>query len=214
MSPAGRTPSPAISTPVPATTGGAVFKRLCADAAACTLCPRLAHKKAVLSPLNGSLTPRVLFIGEAPGRRGADRTRRPFTGDQSGQRFDELLASISLRRDEIFITMAVLCCPCDEKSNLTPNSTEIANCSSYLARTLDLLKPPVVATVGAIALRSLGKLIGRRFSLSEHVGTVISLDNFSLVPLYHVSPRVLRTTRSLDQQRQDFATVRRALTKS
>ena len=164
----------------------------------------------MLSSLNGSLRPRVLFIGEAPGRRGADRTRRPFSGDQSGQRFDELLASISLTRDEVFITMAVLCCPCDERSNLTPNSTEIANCSSYLARTLDLLEPPVVATVGAIALRSLGKLIGQRFFLSEQAGTVIPLENFSLVPLYHVSPRVLHTTRSFDQQRQDFAAIRRA----
>lgn len=187
------------------------FTTLCREAADCTLCPRLAARRAVLSPLNGTIRPRVLFIGEAPGRRGADRTRRPFTGDQSGKRFDELLASIALTREEIFITMAVLCCPTDNQRNLTPTPREIANCRSFLARTIELLRPPVVATVGAIALRSLGELIGEKFSLSEQAGTVIRLERFALVPLYHVSPRVLHTVRSIEQQRRDFAAIRRAL---
>ncbi len=187
------------------------FRRLCREATACTRCPRLAHKRAVLGPLNGALAPRVLFIGEAPGRRGADRTRRPFTGDQSARRFDELLASIGLSRDEVFITSAVLCCPTDGHRNLTPTPAEMANCRPLLSRTIELLKPPVIATVGAVALRSLGELIGRRFSLREQVGTIIRLERFLLVPLYHVSPRVLHTVRTFEQQGRDFAAVREAL---
>ncbi len=50
-----------------------------------------------------------MFIGEAPGRKGADRTRIPFSGDQSGKNFERFLASIGLKRSEIFVTSAALC---------------------------------------------------------------------------------------------------------
>ena len=59
-----------------------LFRELCAEAQACTICPNLADKVAVLSELNGRLDPKVMFIGEAPGRVGADRTRRPFDAKQ------------------------------------------------------------------------------------------------------------------------------------
>ena len=52
-----------------------------------------------------------MFIGEAPGRKGADRTRVPFSGDQSGANLDRFLGSIGLTREQIFITSAALCNP-------------------------------------------------------------------------------------------------------
>ena len=189
----------------------AEFARLCAETQACTRCPRLAAKKAVFGPLNGCLTPRVLFIGEAPGRKGADRTRRPFTGDQSAIKFDEFLAAAGLTRDEIFITNAVLCCPANEHKNKTPLRSEMINCSDFLRRTIDLLNPPVVATVGAIALRALCDLTGARVQLARDAGRIIRLPRFALVPLYHVSPRVLHSVRTYEQQRRDFLAVRRAI---
>jgi len=61
-----------------------LFRDLSAEAAACRLCPAMCERAAVLSELNGALEARVMFIGEAPGRKGADRMRVPFSGDQSG----------------------------------------------------------------------------------------------------------------------------------
>ena len=61
----------------------AAFSTLVAEAAACNLCPQMCERRAVLSELNGKPGARVLFIGEAPGRQGGDRTRVPFSGDQS-----------------------------------------------------------------------------------------------------------------------------------
>src|SRR6476646_2245365 len=87
------------------------FAALIDEASVCRLCPEMCEKAAVLSELNGRLDARVMFIGEAPGRKGADRTRIPFSGDQSGKNFDRFLASISLGRDQIFITSAALCNP-------------------------------------------------------------------------------------------------------
>src|SRR5437016_681281 len=104
------------------------FQQLCSEAQACSLCPGMAHRTAVLSRLNGSLTPRVLFIAEAPGRKGADRTRIPMSGDQSGKTFRRLLKVAGLSSDEIFITNAVLCNPRTETgANRPPKLTEIRN---------------------------------------------------------------------------------------
>src|ERR1051325_2165993 len=87
------------------------FARLIAEAAACVRCPGMCERAAVLSELNGSVYSGVMFIGEAPGRKGADRTHVPFSGDQSGRNFDRFLASVGLARAEVFITSAALCNP-------------------------------------------------------------------------------------------------------
>src|SRR5258708_8635952 len=106
------------------------FIRLVAEASTCVKCPAMCERAAVLSELNGSLSARVMFIGEAPGRKGADRTRVPFSGDQSGRNLDRYLASIPLTRDQIFITSAALCNPRTPSGvNRRPSATEGANCS-------------------------------------------------------------------------------------
>src|ERR687884_619030 len=88
-----------------------LFASLAAEAAACRLCPAMCGRRAVLSEHNGKPGARVMFIGEAPGRQGGDRTRVPFSGDQSGRNFVRFLSSINLTREEIFITNAALCNP-------------------------------------------------------------------------------------------------------
>ncbi|HSW44841.1 MAG TPA: uracil-DNA glycosylase [Phycisphaerae bacterium] len=198
------------------------FDRLCREAARCRRCPRMSRRKAVLGPLNGTLRPKVLFIGEAPGRQGAEITRKPFCGDVSGRKFEMLLASAGLSRDDAFITNAALCCPADDRRNNTPTAAEVRNCRPFLQRLIDLLEPPVVATVGAVALKAIEPLTGsaregilapasRGLKLAEVAGTVIRGARFLLVPLYHTSPRVLNTTRSFAQQQADFLKLREAI---
>src|SRR5262245_10720988 len=121
------------------------FEILVSEAASCTRCPGMCGRSAVLSELNGSLNAHVLFVGEAPGRKGADRTRVPFSGDQSGANFDRFLASIGLSRKEIFITSSALCNPRSESgANRKPSQKELANCSTFLQRTISLVDPKVI----------------------------------------------------------------------
>src|SRR5215203_5881613 len=142
------------------------YKLLYMEAQACRICPGLADKTAVLSELNGNLNPKVMFIGEAPGRVGADRTRRPFYGDKSGNNFQKLLDSIGLERDDIFITSAVMCSPRSATdANRKPTRSEIRNCSSYLVRVLDVIRPKVVATLGGVALDALSLIAYHEFRL-------------------------------------------------
>src|ERR1041385_340730 len=134
------------------------FIKLAAEAQKCSLCPHMTGKTAVLSELNGSLNPRVLFVAEAPGRQGADRTRIPMTGDASGRTFHQLLALTGLTPDEIFITNSVLCSPrTSTGANRRPLISEVWSCSDFLKRTIQLLDPPIVATLGSLALEALGR---------------------------------------------------------
>jgi uracil-DNA glycosylase len=190
----------------------AAFEELVIEAANCTVCPRMCERKAVLSDLNGSIVARVLFIAEAPGRNGADRTRIPFHGDASGLNFERLLDSIKLTRDEIFITNTVLCSPRSATgANDKPTRSEIANCSPYLERQIDLINPGVIATLGAVALDALKTIHRHDITLKVTAGKIVEWNGRMLIPLYHPSPKTIAAFRSLDQQITDFASVRRAL---
>ncbi len=188
------------------------FAALAAEAAACTLCPAMCERTAVLSHLNGPVTARVMFIGEAPGRRGADRTRIPFSGDQSGRNFERYIASIGLKRDQIFITSAALCNPRKESgANRRPTAREVANCSDFLQRTIDLIKPRVIVTLGAVALDALKLIHYHEFSLRNDAGKIRHWNGRLLVPIYHPSPQVLISHRDEAAQLRDYRVVARAL---
>jgi uracil-DNA glycosylase len=190
------------------------FTILATEARACTVCPNLADKTAVLSELNGTLTPKVFFIGEAPGRVGADRTRRPFYGDKSGENFQRLLDSIGLDRSDIFITSAVMCSPRSATdANRKPTVTEIKNCSSYLKRTIELIRPPVIATLGVVALEALSRIGNHEFRLSVNAGQAVEWNGIQLVPLYHPSPQVVASQRGLDLQLRHFQTLKKHIYK-
>ena len=182
-----------------------LFRNLCAAARSCRVCPNLADKTAVLSDLNGSINPKVLFIAEAPGRQGADRTRRPFYGDKSGENFQRLLDSIDLTREEIFITNAVMCSPrTATDANRKPTKAEINNCSSLLRRQIDLIQPRVIATLGSVALEALKAIEYHEFKLKTDAARILDWYGVKLVPLYHPSPQVIASHRRMDQQLEDF----------
>ncbi|HUR96889.1 MAG TPA: uracil-DNA glycosylase [Pyrinomonadaceae bacterium] len=181
------------------------YKLLYTEAQACRICLGLADKTAVLSELNGNLNPKVMFIGEAPGRVGADRTRRPFYGDKSGDNFQKLLDSIGLDRAEIFITSAVMCSPRSlTDANRKPLRSEIKNCSAYLIRVLDLIRPRVIATLGGVALEALSLIAYHEFRLKTHAGQIQHWNGRTILPLYHPSPQVIASQRGLDLQLRHF----------
>ena len=189
------------------------FKQLMNEASRCTLCPSMCGRSAVLSELNGSPEARVMFIGEAPGRKGADRTRIPFSGDQSGANFDRYLNSIDLTRKEIFITSAALCNPRSESgANRRPTQKELTNCSSFLRRTIELINPRVIVTLGSVALEALKRIQYHELNLKESAARIQSWNERVLVPIYHPSPQVLASHRREAEQLQDYQVVAKAVT--
>ena len=191
----------------------AEFAALVAEAGACRKCPAMCGRTAVLSEHNGDpARARVMFIGEAPGRQGGDRTRVPFSGDQSGRNFSRYLYSIGLTRERIFITNSALCNPRSASgANRKPTTTEVTNCSPFLARQLEIVDPLVVVTLGAVALAALKAIEYHRLSLREAAGQIHLWYGRTLVPLYHPSPQVLASHRREEAQRRDYQSVARAL---
>jgi uracil-DNA glycosylase family 4 len=170
----------------------------------CNLCPRLCERTKVLSEANGSIDSKVLFVAEAPGRLGADRTGIPLYGDKTGSNFETLLDNIGWQRSQIFITNAVLCNPREDNgTNGTPTRKEIANCLAYLEMTISVVKPDVIASLGATALEALDLIAPHGLQLHEGVATLIPWFGTKLFPLYHPGPRAM-VHRSLARQRSDF----------
>lgn len=172
----------------------------------------MCGRSAVLSELNGPTSARVMFIGEAPGRKGADRTRIPFSGDQSGANFDRFLASIGLLRDQIFVTSAALCNPrSDSGANRKPTRKELANCSGFLTRTIDLVNPLIIVTLGSVALEALSRIHYHELTLKESAAKIHRWRGRVLVPIYHPSPQVLASHRREAEQLQDYLVVKEAI---
>ena len=167
-------------------------RRLLQDAQACTLCERMTCSRRVLSDLNGAWNADVVFVAEAPGRLGAEKTGIPLFGDRTGDRFDVLLHEMGFERHEVFITNAILCNPRNEDGNNdSPKSIEIENCSQLLGRTIENVDPKFVVALGRIALEALKLVRSHDVSLRRDVAKLKSWGKRQLVVLYHPGPRTV-----------------------
>lgn len=190
------------------------FLNLAEKARNCQICEAMCDKTAVLSELNGNLEPKVLFIAEAPGRQGADRTRKPFSGDKSGVNFQVLLDSIKLKREDIFITNTVLCSPRSETgANRKPSKKEIRNCAGFLEKTIRLIDPKIIVTLGSVALEALKMIEYHQIILKSDAGGIFRWNGRILVPLYHPSPQVVASNRRISEQLEDFKAIAEAINK-
>lgn len=150
----------------------------------------MAGRRRVLSAANGPRQALVLFIGEAPGRFGGERSGIPFTSDRTGQNFTALLAAAGISRDEIFVTNTILCNPRDQTGrNRPPSRSELAACEPFLRRQCVLIEAPIVVPLGRVALAALDRLATHGLQLRQAVGQVHQWEGRLLVPLYHPGPR-------------------------
>lgn len=180
------------------------FQSLVKQVYNCHRCPRMEGRTRVLGSGNGPLNAKLIFIAEAPGRLGAERSGIPLTRDQTGRNFDALLKSANIDRQSVFITNAVLCNPRDEKGhNASPTSHEVSNCSDHLRATIQLLQPRYVVALGQIALQALQQIERHTITLTQNSGVPILWYNRWLIALYHPGPRA-RIHRSLELQMEDF----------
>jgi uracil-DNA glycosylase family 4 len=164
--------------------------QLVSDAQACHLCPRMSLSRRVLGDLNGPWNAKIMFVAEAPGRLGAEKTGIPLFGDRTGDRFEELLHAMQLFRCDVFITNAILCNPRDVNGNNgSPTTSEISNCSSLLRRTIDTVNPLIVISMGRVSLKALALVCEHNLELRAAVGRLVPWYGRRLGILYHPGPR-------------------------
>jgi uracil-DNA glycosylase len=166
------------------------WARLVLEAQECRACPRMECSKRVLTDRNGPYDAPIMFVAEAPGRLGAERTGIPLFGDRTGDRFEALLSEMGWKRCDVFLTNAVLCNPRDEDGNNdAPSTFEIRNCSTFLARTIDVVNPALVIALGNVALRALALLEAHALTLGQVGGRLVPWRGRLLATLYHPGPR-------------------------
>jgi len=127
-------------------------------------------------PGEGAEDADILFIGEAPGWH-EDQQGRPFVGP-AGKYLDELLASINLQRNEVYIANVIKCRP---TANRDPLPVEIHNCRPWLERQIEIIHPRIIVTLGrySMAMFFPGK------SISKIHGTAQKRDGTIYFAMYH-----------------------------
>lgn len=191
-----------------------LFDALVHDAQECRRCPRMEGRRRVLSAANGPLHARVVFIAEAPGRLGGDRGGVPLTGDASGRNFARYLAAAGMRREDVFVSNAALCNPRSPSgANAPPSAKELQQCSPFLRRTLEVVQPRVVVTLGIKALAALRLIAPHEIMLSREAAAPVPWNGLTVFPLFHPSPQVAvsPTGRTHAAQEDDYRALRRYL---
>jgi uracil-DNA glycosylase family 4 len=143
---------------------------------ACQLC-RLSQSRTQAVPGEGPDRAEIMFIGEGPGFH-EDRQGRPFVG-AAGKFLEDLLASIGLDRQQVYITNLVKCRP---PGNRDPREDELEACTSaYLDRQIDAINPKVIVTLGRF---SMARYFPNARISSVH-GRAQPVNGRLVVPMYH-----------------------------
>ncbi len=158
------------------TEGLASLEDVAAAVRACTRC-QLYKTATNAVPGEGPPDADLVVVGEAPGAD-EDASGRPFVG-ASGQLLTKILAAINLQREDVFIANVVKHRP---PGNRNPAPDEVAACSPYLVRQLELLRPRVILTVGNFAAQT---LLGTKLGISKLRGQVHLYHGVPLVATYH-----------------------------
>jgi uracil-DNA glycosylase len=119
----------------------------------------------------------IMFVGEAPGCY-EDRQGEPFVG-AAGKLLTELLQSVGLRREDIFIANVIKCRP---PNNRDPLPDEIDTCKPFLLQQIECIRPKLVCTLGNFATQT---LLEKKVGITKVRGQVIHLPNFIVFPLLH-----------------------------
>ena len=148
---------------------------LYAEVARCTRCA-LSQSRINAVPGEGPENAAVMFIGEAPGFH-ENQQGRPFVG-AAGKFLDELLASIDLRREDVYICNVIKCRP---PGNRDPLPEEIEACQPFLDRQIALVRPRIVITLGRYSM-------ARYFpnaTISQIHGRPRKMGGVIYYPMYH-----------------------------
>ena len=142
----------------------------------CVKCPILVKNRTQVVPGVGAEDAKIIFVGEAPGFN-EDKQGEPFVG-AAGTFLNELLASIGLEREQIFITNVIKCRP---PENREPLPFEIQNCSPWLDAQMAIIRPKIIVTLGRFAMQSF--LPGQ--SISRVHGQSFEVGDLTVFAMYH-----------------------------
>jgi len=156
------------------------LEALKAEYKSCEKCSELCKSRTQVVFGSGNPNSKILFIGEAPGAS-EDKEGIPFCG-MSGKILNELLSSVGLERNDIFITNTILCRP---ENNRNPNKEEVENCRDRLDQLIKIMQPRVIVTIGNFATDRIIKKKGVTSIHGKVFSTTINNIPVQVVPVIH-----------------------------
>lgn len=157
-------------------------------------CQKCSLGKTRILPVigQGNHQAKIVFIGEAPGSN-EDKTGIPFCG-QSGNILTELLDSIGIKREDVYICNILKCRP---PNNRNPQTNEIETCTPYLEKQIEVIQPKVISALGNYAT----SYILKKYNLSDEIKGIgqvhgkifeakVSFGRVKIIPLYHPAAAV------------------------
>lgn len=161
----------------------------------CTLCTELCAARTQVVVGDGSSRPKIVFIGEAPGKN-EDEQGKPFVG-KSGQILRNTLKEVGFKDEDYYITNVVKCRP---PGNRDPTFQEAKNCFPYLKLQLEKLKPKVICSLGSHSTRYL--IANGDFQnvdkkgITKNRGKFVEINllgnKYTLFPTYHPAATIYR----------------------
>jgi DNA polymerase len=142
----------------------------------CTRC-RLCQTRTNTVFGEGDVDAGIFFIGEGPGET-EDQTGRPFVG-RAGELLNKMIAGMGLSREQVFIANIVKCRP---PNNRVPAPDEVATCTPYLERQLEIIRPSAIVTLG---LPSTQYMLQSKLSMGKLRGQFHAWRGIPLMPTYH-----------------------------
>jgi len=152
-----------------------ILGQVAEETAGCEKCG-LYHSRKLAVPGEGPPDSQIMFIGEGPGFH-ENEQGRPFVG-AAGKFLEELLASIGMTRQQVFITNVVKCRP---PGNRDPQADELRACSSYLERQIRAINPKVIVTLGRFSMQRYLP----NAKISQVHGQAVRVRGRLIVPMYH-----------------------------
>jgi len=162
----------------------------------CKLC-NLCKGRRYAVPGEGPASPKIMFIGEAPGFH-EDQQGRPFVG-AAGQFLESLLQGIGLSRREVYICNVVKCRP---PENRDPLPDELAACRPYLERQIAWFKPKMIVTLGRFSM----ELAYKGVSITKVHGMPKKVGSITYLPMFHPAA-ALHQPKYRSMIEQDFAKI-------
>ncbi|HEX9224419.1 MAG TPA: uracil-DNA glycosylase [Candidatus Acidoferrales bacterium] len=152
------------------------LERIRADIGDCKRC-RLCERRTNIVFGDGNGKAELVFIGEGPGHD-EDVQGLPFVG-RAGKLLTQMIEAMGLQRRDVYICNVVKCRP---PENRAPEKDEIAICSPFLLRQLDVIQPKVIVCLGAVALKA---LVGAERGITHLRGQWLEYRGTRLMPTYH-----------------------------
>ena len=191
-------PLPALPMAPPA----AALEALRSHIGVCTRCPLHAQGRKQVVFGTGSPTAQLMFVGEGPGAD-EDAQGEPFVG-QAGQLLTKIIAAIDFARADVYIANVVKCRP---PGNRNPEPIEVATCSPFLLRQIEIVRPKVIVALGAFAAQT---LLQTKVPISKLRGHVHEFrPGTKVIPTFHPS-FLLRNRNNRDLYREVWEDVKKA----